>query len=77
MQTYSYKDVERNLSVILDLALTEDVIIKNRNGIDFKLSHLAENKNEKSPFEGIKTIKANITTQEIVELIREGRTGKN
>jgi hypothetical protein len=28
---------------------------------------------EKSPFEGIKGIKANVTTQELVEIIREGR----
>jgi hypothetical protein len=29
----------------------------------------------KSPLEGIKGVKANITTQELVEIIREGREG--
>jgi hypothetical protein len=31
----------------------------------------------KSPFEGIKGIKANVTTHELVEIIREGREGND
>ena len=73
MQIYNYQEAVSNLSLVLDNALADEVVIKNKNGINFKLIPIIENKDDKSPLEKIKGIKANITTQELVEIIREGR----
>jgi hypothetical protein len=75
MKVYNYNEVNDDLSVVLDSALSEEVIIKNKDGLNFKLSQINENNNGKSPLEGIKGIKANISTLELVEIIREGRAG--
>ena len=75
MRVYNYNEAENDLSIILDTALTEDVIIMSKDGLNFKLSPYNENGKGKSPLEGIMGIKANITTRELVEIIREGRAG--
>jgi hypothetical protein len=72
---YDYNEFTNDVSGILDLALSEDVVIQSKDGIDYKLTPVKENITGKSPFEGIKGIKANVTTQELVEIIREGRAG--
>jgi len=74
MKVYDFNEVEDDLSVILDSALAEDVII-NKNGLNFRLSPINEHSVGKSPLEGIKGIKAKVTTRELVEIIREGRAG--
>jgi hypothetical protein len=59
----------------LDSALYDEVIINNA-GQEFRLLPVnIQDKNKKSPFAGIKCLNANISTQEIVEIIREGRAG--
>ena len=73
MLIYNYQEAVSDLSLILDNALANEVVIKNKNGFNFKLIPIIENNDEKSPLENIKGIKANITTQELVEIIREGR----
>jgi hypothetical protein len=55
-----------------DSALTDEVIINN-NGNSYKLLPIKQT--GKSPFEDIPRIKLDITTQEIVDLIRESRAG--
>ena len=76
MRIYDFNEVEEDLSVVLDSALTGDVIIKSKNGLNYKLIPIInEHIREKSPFEGIKGIKAKVTTQELVEIVREGRAG--
>jgi hypothetical protein len=46
-------------------------------GSKFKLISINENKNElKSPLESIKGIKTNITMDEILEAIKQGREGR-
>jgi hypothetical protein len=54
-------------------ALTNEVII-NKDGKSYKILPINDNK-EKSPLEDIPYITADITTQEIVNLIRESRAG--
>ncbi len=73
MRTYNYNEFTDDFSMILDLALSEDVVIKSKEGINYRLIPVNENKIGKSPFEGIKGIKANVSTQELVEIIRQGR----
>jgi hypothetical protein len=54
----------------------DEVIINNKDGNSYKLLPIKEkDKPGKSPLEGIPQIKLDITTQEIVELLRESRAG--
>jgi hypothetical protein len=62
---------------IPDAALTDEVIIiiiNSKDGNSYKILPL-KNKTGKSPLEDIPCINADITTQEIVELLRESRAG--
>jgi hypothetical protein len=62
--------------MVFDAALTGEVIINNNDGKSFKLLPIKNDyKTGKSPLEDIPYITADITTQEIVELIRENRAG--
>jgi len=76
MQVFGYNDFFKNATKVFDIALTQEVIVKNTNGYSYKLLPMEiHNSAEKSPFEDIPGIKVNITTQEIVELLRESRAG--
>ena len=56
-------------------ALKSDVIINNNDGNSFKIVPVENGKEGKSPLEDIPGINLNITTQEIVEILRECRAG--
>ena len=76
MLVFSISDLTQNTSKVLGAALTNEVIINSNDGKSYKLLPINnENKNGKSPLENIPCITADITTQEIVELIREHRAG--
>jgi antitoxin (DNA-binding transcriptional repressor) of toxin-antitoxin stability system len=76
MKIYNYSEARQNFATVLNTALEEEVIIARKDGSKFKIIPVNEKQNKgKSPLEGIKGIKANITTQELVEIIREGREG--
>ena len=76
MRIYNYIEAEEDLSVILDSALAEAVIIKSKDGLNhYRISPINGNYGGKSPLEGIKGIKAKVSTRELVEIIREGRAG--
>ena len=76
MQIFEYDDFNQNATKIFNIALTQEVIIKNINGYSYKILPIKDNEQmEKSPFEDIPGIKVNISTQEIVELIKESRAG--
>jgi len=69
-------DFSKNVSKVFDTALTDEVIISSKNGISYKILPINNTKKPgKSPFEDIPYITADITTREIVELIRETRAG--
>jgi hypothetical protein len=70
MQIYTYSEVRQNLAKILENAeRTGKVLIQRKDGRTFAL--VPENTSS-SPLD-VPTIKANITTQEIVDIVREGR----
>ena len=70
MQVYTYSEARQKLSMILDQAeSTGKVIIRRKDGRTFAL---VPEKVVSSPLD-VPTIKAKITTQEIVDIIREGR----
>ena len=70
MQVYTYSEARQKLAVILDQAENSGkVIIRRKDGRTFAL---VPEKIASSPLD-VPSIKANITTQEIVDNIREGR----
>jgi prevent-host-death family protein len=74
MRIYNYSEARQNFSTLLNTALKEEVIITRRDGSKFKLISMNDNKKElKSPLENIKGIKTNITMDEILEAIKQGR----
>jgi prevent-host-death family protein len=74
MKIYNYSEARQNFSTVLNTALKEEVIITRRDGSKFKLISINDDKNGvKSPLENVKGIKTNITMDEILEAIRQGR----
>lgn len=70
MQVYTYSEARQKLAMVLEQAEnTGKVIIRRKDGRTFSL---VPEKSTMSPLD-VPTIKANITTQEIVNIIREGR----
>ena len=76
MLVFSISDFSKDTAKVFDAALTDEVIINNNNGMSYKILPIKnDEKKERSPFEDIPYITADISTQEIVELIRESRAG--
>jgi len=75
MLVFSVSDFTKDTEKIFNAALKSDVIINNNDGNSFKIVPLEKEKEGKSPLEDIPGIKLNITTQEIVEILRECRAG--
>ncbi|MDR2564234.1 MAG: hypothetical protein LBC98_09905 [Prevotellaceae bacterium] len=74
MKIFEYSEFTENIGKVFRAALLDEVIINDNEGNSYKLLPVNDkDKLEKSPFEGIKRIKLDITTQEIVELLRESR----
>ena len=77
MKIYNYSQARQNFTSVLNTALNEEVEIRRKDGSRFKIVPIVGDKKKKSPLEGIKGIKANITTEGLLEIIREGREGRN
>ena len=71
MLIFSVSDFTQDTKKVFDAALTDEVIIKNNDGKIYKL--LPVKQNGKTPFDNIPRVKLGISTQEIVEIIRECR----
>ncbi len=71
MRVFNYSEARQNFAAVLNLACTEDVIIAKKDGQRFKLIPIVCNEN-KSPF-NIKSINCEISTQNIIDVIRDGR----
>ncbi len=70
MQVYTYSEARQKLAVVLKQAeSTGKVIIRRKDGRTFALT---PEKVASSPLD-VPSIKAKVTTQEIVDIIREGR----
>ncbi len=69
MKVYTYSEARKQLSTVLNIARTEEVIIKRRDGETFSIIH---KKNKKSPFD-VPGIKTKATTKDIVDAVRESR----
>ncbi|MFP3089464.1 prevent-host-death protein [Treponema sp. TIM-1] len=76
MLVFDYTDFIEDATEIFNAALTNEVIVNTRDGNRYKILPIKnEDKTGKSPLEDIPCIEADITTQEIVELLRESRAG--
>ena len=74
MQVYTYSEARQKLAEVLEQAeSTGKVVIRRRDGRTFAL---VPEKIPSSPLD-VPSVKADISTQEIVEIIREGRERKN
>ena len=70
MQVYTYSEARQKLASVLEQAeSTGKVIIRRKDGRMFALT---PEKIATSPLD-VPTVKAKITTQEIVDIVREGR----
>jgi len=70
MHVYTYSEARQNLAQLLEQAENSGkVLIRKKDGRTFSL---VPEKIASSPLD-VPTIKANITTEEIVALVREGR----
>ena len=72
MLVFDVSEFTRDVSKVFNAALTEEVIINN-DGNSYRL--LPMEPKGKSPFDNVPRVKLGITTQEIVEIIRECRAG--
>jgi hypothetical protein len=76
MQVFDYNEFSEDMTKAFNAALVDEVIINGKDGNSYRLLPIkGENKTGKSPLEDIPRIKLNITTQEIVEMLRECRAG--
>lgn len=70
MQIYTYSEARQKLAAVLEQAeSTGKVLIRRKDGRTFAL---VPEKVAASPLD-VPSVKAKITTQEIVDIIREGR----
>jgi len=73
MTVYTYSEARQNFASLLDKARSEgEVLIKRKDGQVFSMR---PEKSKRSPL-SVKGIRPFITTKELVEVIREQRSGK-
>jgi hypothetical protein len=73
MTVYTYSQARQNFASVLDKARSEgEVLIRRKDG---QLFVMKPEKSKKSPL-SVKGIKPFISTKELVEVIREQRSGK-
>ncbi len=69
MKVYTYSEARQRLSDVLNIARTEEVIIKRRGGEMFSVIF---KKDKKSPFD-IPGIQTKATTKDILTAVKESR----
>ena len=70
MKVYTYSEARQRLSEVLNIARTEEVVIKRRGGESFSIIF---KKSPKSPFD-VAGIKTRATTKDILDAIKESRS---
>jgi prevent-host-death family protein len=69
MKVYTYSEARRRLADVLNIAKSEEVVIKRRGGETFSIIF---RKSKKSPFD-IPGIQTKATTKDILAAVRESR----
>ena len=70
MKVYTYSEARQKLSTVLDLARSEDVMIKKRSGEIFTVVY---QKKSHSPFD-VKGVKTSATKQDILDAVEVSRS---
>jgi prevent-host-death family protein len=70
MKVYTYSEARQRLADVLNLARTEEVVIKRRGGEIFSITF---KKSKKSPLD-VPGIKTKATTKDILAAVRESRS---
>ncbi|NKI33897.1 prevent-host-death protein [Wenzhouxiangella sp. XN79A] len=70
MKSYTYSQARQNLAHLLDLAKTEDVEIRRRDGSVFILR--ARQQSDRSPLD-VPAVDADIDMDDILDAVRESR----
>lgn len=70
MKVYTYSEARQRFSEVLNIARTEEVIIKRRGGESFSITF---KKSHKSPF-AVSGINTRATTKDILEAVKESRS---
>ena len=73
MKVYSYSEARQKFAKVLDLARTEEVIIKKRSGEQFAIVY---KRLSNSPFD-VKGVKTRATTKDILEAVEASRSGED
>ena len=71
MKVYTYSEARQKLSTVLDMARSEEVIIKRRGGELFKV--VFKKSSSSSPFD-VPGIKTSATTKDILDAIQDSRS---
>jgi len=69
MKVFTYSEARQRLSEVLNVARTEEVVIKRRGGENFSIVF---RKSDKSPFD-VPGIQTRATTKDILAVVRESR----
>jgi prevent-host-death family protein len=69
MKVYTYSEARQRLADVLNIARSEEVVIKRRGGETFSIIF---KKRKKSPFD-VPGIQTKATTEDIIESVRESR----
>ena len=69
MKVYTYSEARQRFAEVLNIARTEEVVIKRRGGETFSIIF---RKSAKSPFD-VPGIDTKATTKDILEAVRESR----
>ena len=69
MKVYTYSEARQRLADVLNIARSEEVIIKRRSGETFSIIY---RKSKKSPFD-VPGIQTKATTKDILAAVRESR----
>ena len=69
MKVYTYSEARQRLAKILNIARTEEVVIKRRGGETFSIIF---RKSAKSPFD-VPGIKTKATTNDILDAVKKSR----
>ncbi|MDA8141684.1 MAG: type II toxin-antitoxin system prevent-host-death family antitoxin [Desulfobacteraceae bacterium] len=72
MKVYTFSEARQRLADVLNIARTEEVVIKRRGGESFSIIF---RKGEKSPFD-VKGIKTKATTKDILNAVKKSREHK-
>ena len=71
MKVFTYSEARQKLSTVLDLARSEEVMIKRRGGEIFKV--MFKKASSSSPFD-VPGVKTNASTKDILDAIQDSRS---